>query len=235
MPRNNSKETLFMLVVRMEKNLPDGTKPGYLVLDGPVKVKIKFVLKEWNTYYLKLLPGKYKASFSGGNSNFKNIPTSELNIPEESIVLFQQRLAYINNKNEASVYFETVNEEDRQKAAVDLAEYIDFSSWTGRGFIGFGSIKPSLEKKNNKYQLSLKSVPSNAEIFLDDIYIGLTPMTIDIDQSKHQLQFRLSSYEDDIRYISLERSAEITANLQISQSSNNLKNKAYYRTLVSPF
>ena len=83
----------------------------------------------------------------------------------------------------------SINEEDRQKAADDLADHLDFTSWAGRDFIGFGSIKPSLIDKHNQHNLELTSTPSGAEIFLDDVYIGKTPMTFLVDESKHILTF----------------------------------------------
>jgi len=225
LPGRNISSSLVLLIVEKDESVFSSGNIGNVKIEGIESINVKFGKKMWEVRYFRLPAGNWSAFVSGDSFPF--------NVAEHSIVLLPQKgVTYGSADGTVYTKIEDIDEEDRQKAAEDLVSYIDFTSWGGRDFLGFGSIKPTLEEGQNKYQLTLRSEPSGAEIYIDDYYKGLTPLSFLIDEDKHQLRFKLNSYLDNSSYISLHRSTEINAEMKESMA---LGNKLVYRTLVVPF
>ena len=230
---HNTNNSLVLFILEKDLSVSQTGNIGKLSLEGDRSIDLNFGREMWEVRYFSLPSGTYDAVIPQLEKILEIRKSYPLVVKNRSIVLSPVKAIVFQN-DDGSVYtsLKNIDEEDRQKAAADLAGYINFSSWTGRDFLGFGSIKPSLEDNQNKHELILLSEPSGSEIYLDDVYVGLTPQTFLIDESKHQLRFKLDSYVDNVRYISVERPVKLDV---VLEKTEIFEDKIFYRTLIAPF
>ncbi len=212
----------------------DYSKSVNLTVEGPRRLKLPVGTDEWDIRWYRVRTGDYLVEPSTQIVTI-DIGSSDtvIYVPPDSIVVAPYRFVLYSIGSKPAVRIESADEEDRQKAALNLASYIDFPEWEDRDFIGFGSLRPAVEYEQELYKTTFTSIPQGAELYLDDTLTGTTPLSLSIPGGKHKLLFRADGREDITRYIRLQGDAKIEVELQ--PAAADADKRVTYRTLIGPF
>jgi hypothetical protein len=190
-----------MIVVVRDESI--STNKGVRIqVDGPTPSKHYIGMSEWDVIIARCKPGSYSVHPLGGANLDSSEIVSELILPEETVRLAPFRLRVtMNDDGGIRIVSEMNDEEDRQRAGRVLASFVTFPNWASSQLEGFGGIRPALNSSELLYKVVIGSQPENAEIYMDGLLIGRSPLAVYLSPGKKQLQFRLSGRDDVIRYI----------------------------------
>ncbi len=198
-----------------------------ITIDGPRQLKLPVGTGDWDIRWFRVTPGTY--SLHDDDWAIDNV----IDVPPGTIMVAPIRVVIDSDGISRSIYIEPVDEEDRQKAALSLGLYYDFPEWYGREYMGFGSLRPTIEQERTLFTATLTTDPPEAEVYLDDRLVGSTPLELNLTGSKHKLLFRAEGLEDVTRYIKLERDADIAVEMPITVELST--GPETYKTVVGPF
>jgi len=199
-------------------------------LDGPRGLTLKLDNSEWGVLWFKVEPGTYTLTPEDNLTIRPDAPDIVL-VPESSVVL----APFLLLRSTSGVITGRLNEEVRQRAGRDLILHVDYPQWSGRNLIGFGTLRPALDPETLQFQVNISSKPDGADIYVDDVLAGITPLEFSIAGGKHRILIRDDGYEDAVYYVRLEGDADVDAVLSPSQSAAMEDGKERYSTLVAPF
>jgi hypothetical protein len=202
--------------------------------EGPENHELLVEKKEWNIRWFRVQPGTYSLESSSESVVFNpGGIEGVVNVLPGTVVLAPFRVSVFISEEKPEVLIEAVNEEDRQKAAIRLSRYVVFPEWEGRDFIGFGTLNPSEEYRQELFQTSISSDPPGASVYLDDSLAGTAPLTLSLARGKHKLLFRQAGHEDVTQYIRLQGDADILAEMPLSEETAG--EKVTFKTIIGPF
>ncbi|MCK5734941.1 MAG: PEGA domain-containing protein, partial [Spirochaetaceae bacterium] len=225
-PGHQSTISLLGIPTRISADSAD-LKVINITIEGPRRLKLPVGTNDWDIRWFRVTPGSYSVYIDEGNI------AAVIEVPPETIMVAPIRLVISSDGAARYIFVEPVDEEDRQKAALNLGLYYDFPEWYGRKYLGFGSLRPTVEQERKLFTATLTTNPSEAEVYLDDRLVGSTPLELNLTGSKHKLLFRAEGREDITRYIKLERDADIVIEMPITIEQS--AGRETYRTIVGPF
>ena len=196
-----------------------------IIIRGPRRHKMKVSTEEWDIRWFRVSPGSYHLDIGNDDSVIDVLPGI--------IMVAPVRIVLFSLEGESALRLEPVDEEDRQKAALNLALFYDFPEWQGRDYIGFGSLRPSVKQVQSLFEATITSNPQGAEIFFDDRLVGTSPLTLTLEGGKHKLLFRGEGREDVTRYIRLEGDADIL--VELPPAVGSVSEQETYKTLIGSF
>jgi hypothetical protein len=88
-------------------------------------------------------------------------------------------------------------------------------AWTSSNLLSY-TVRPIPPPPTNYGRIIVHSKPNKAEVYLDDNYVGTTPMNLDrIDPGQHRIRFVMPGYEDwsERVTVSPSRTSTVSANL----------------------
>ncbi len=223
-PGRQADSSLLGIPTRIDSE-SGNLKATDIIIRGPRRYKMKVSTEEWDIRWFRVSPGSYHLDIVN-NETVIDVPPGIIMVAPVRIVLF-------SSEGNSALRLEPVDEEDRQKAAFDLALFYDFPEWQGRDYIGFGSIRPSVDQVQTLFEATIKSNPQGAEIFFDDRLVGTTPLTLTLKGGKHKLLFRAEGREDVTRYVRLEGDADIL--VELPQAVKSGSGQETFKTLIGPF
>ena len=129
LPGRDNNNSLVLLIVEKDESVLLSGNISRINLEGQKQSEIKFGKKLWEVRYFRLASGHYNivlpetVTMSGIRSG------SPFVVSDNSIILLPVK-AVVFQSSDGSVFtrIESINEEDRQKAAEDLVSYMDFST-----------------------------------------------------------------------------------------------------------
>jgi len=223
LPKPKRRESsLLMIVVTRESEAP-GNRGIRIVVEGEQRQVDRIGSKEWDLLVLRLKPGEYTVHPAG------DISENHVILPADTVLLapFKLRIA-------TEVVAEPNNEEDRQRAGRFLASYTKFPEWVVKDLKGFGLVRPALISAEILYPFSITSEPQGAQVYIDGLLMGQTPLSLKLPPGKKQLQFRLSGREDVIRYFNPDESDSIRESLPL-KAADIREEKGTFTVASSPF
>jgi TolB-like protein len=200
-----------------------------LGMNGPDELKLSLDASNQGVLWLKVEPGVYTIVPADGFSKAAGVLDS-VEVPPSSVVLAPFRLVRTTEGARA----ERIDEGNRQFSGLELANHIDYTQWSERNLIGFGTLRPTLDPETLQFTVNITAVPEGAEVYVDDVLAGVTPLVFSLVGGKHRLLVRSAGFEDAIYYVRLEGDAEINAVLQPAAETRQ-SDKERYSTLVAPF
>ncbi len=200
-----------------------------LGMNGPAELKLSLDDSNQGVLWLKVEPGLYTIVPADGFNVAAGVPDS-VEVPPSSVVLAPFRLV----RTTEGALAERIDEGNRQFSGLDLANHIDYSQWSDRNLIGFGTLRPTLDHETLHFTVNISADPEGAEVYVDDVLAGVTPLAFSLVGGKHRLMVRSAGFENAIYYVRLEGDAEINAVLQPATETLQ-SDKERYSTLVAPF
>ncbi|MCK5737235.1 MAG: PEGA domain-containing protein, partial [Spirochaetaceae bacterium] len=197
-----------------------------ITIDGPRRsLKLTLGTGDWDIRWFRVSPGTYRID--------TGVEEAVIEVPPGVIMVSAFRIVLGIAGGEPVIRFEAVDEEDRQKAALKLARYVDFPEWRDREYLGFGSLRPGVEQEQTLFEAVLESNPPGAEIYIDDRLAGTSPLTLNLEVGKHKLLFRADDQEDLTRYVRM--NGDVLIQVALSPAADSFSRHETYRTLIGPF
>jgi len=200
-----------------------------LLMDGPQSLDIILDNSDWNLLWFRVEPGNYQLA---ADENLRGTPglIETVQVPPSAVVLAPFKLI----RSSDGVRTARIDEADRQRSGRELANHIDYSQWSNRSLVGFGTLRPTLDPEELQFTVDITAEPDGSEIYIDDVLAGLTPLKLSLIGGKHRILVRSSGYEDAVYYVRLEGDAQIDAVLTPA-AVEVASGKEQYSTLVAPF
>ncbi|MCK5736616.1 MAG: PEGA domain-containing protein, partial [Spirochaetaceae bacterium] len=180
--------------------------------------------------WFKVEPGLYTIVSNENIEITPGIPDS-VQVPPASVVL----APFLLERSEAGIITRRLNEEIRQRAGSNLTLHANHPLWLGHDLIGFGTLRPALDPESLQFRVGINSNPEEAEIYVDDVLAGTTPIEFSLTGGKHRVLIRKEDFEDAVYYVRLEGDADIDAVLAPSAAVAMEGGSERYSTLVAPF
>ncbi|MDO5847785.1 MAG: PEGA domain-containing protein [Methanocorpusculum sp.] len=174
------------------------TTPGYLtIMDGsggiPGSFSVRFTKDGYEPYYYTV----YKSDFYNNEQTI----TAHLTPIQEDGVLYvtsspKGASVYVDN-----VYYGTTPVSDEispgtHTVRISLSGYstVSKSVYVGEG--STATVSVSLDPVVSTGYLSVSSTPKYADVYVDNAYMGQTPMTMSLDTGTHSVTFKKSGYSN---------------------------------------
>ncbi|MCK5735233.1 MAG: hypothetical protein KAH21_02095, partial [Spirochaetaceae bacterium] len=127
---------------------------------GPMLLKVTVGNEEWDISWFRVRPGIFSLDL-GKHTGISSDPgmSTSFDVLPGTITIAPLRLVLLDTDEGCRVRVESVDEEDRQKAALRLGKFFKFPSWYGRDFVGFGSIRPTVDQQRELFSAVLDSNP----------------------------------------------------------------------------
>ena len=117
--------------------------------------------------------------------------------------------------------------------ALDLQDRINFASWTGSSFIGFGSSIPRFSPRLDSYAVSVSSNPGRAEVYINDRKQGQTPLTMELDSGRHYLEVRKEGFSPYRSYLQLDSDTEVQLDLTVLAEDSSMDTQSESQSALS--
>ncbi len=231
-PGNDDEISLLGIYFsRAPETNPGELKGKYgLRMDGPDQLKINLDDSDWGVLWFKVEPGTYTLETAEDFRITPGVPDS-VEVPPSSVILAAFRLT----RSVDGVRTVRIDEGDRQRSGRELALHIDYPQWSGRNLIGFGTLRPALDPETMQFRVSIIADPEGAEVYVDDVLAGVTPLEFSLTGGKHRILIRAAGFEDAVYYVRLEGDADIDAVLPPAEAGPMDGERERYSTLVAPF
>ena len=229
-PGRDDESSLLGIYIRAIDSDSDLQGSARVTVTGPEELRVTIRDENWEVFWFRVKPGRYTLRPDEGLRRAPRVP-AEVEVPPSSIVLAPFGLV----RSAEGVSARQIDESDRQRAGRRLVSYVDYPVWSGRDLIGFGTLRPELDSETLRYKVAVSADPEGADVYVDDILTGTTPIDFELTGGKHRILVRAEGYEDAIYFIRLEGDAEIEAALEPAAETAPVSTREQYGTLVAPF
>lgn len=180
------------------------------ITDGAIQIDENEPVKLGETDKITLSPGRHNIKISGSNIETY---TNEIYITaEEEYVVdmsaMQEKTSVVILKVNVDSYQLFVNDTAIQNPGEPLVlkpgEYTfriekeGYVTWTNKITLSEPSmeVNASLKQQPKVHEMAVSSNPMGASVYIDDVYIGITPVTKNIEEGEHQVMFKMEGYYD---------------------------------------
>ncbi len=243
-----SNDSLFILVsdVSVESNSVSVGWSDNIYFSGPEPFVIKINRGKRRFHFRRVKPGHYIISkrevvWSSGRVERIGKPLiGFIYVRPNSVYLFPRviRGKIVNNRY-YRLYARDITPQDQYRISKELPQYLGFSEWVGKRFIGFGKYRPAFALEKKRYDVKITSSPDKALVFVDGVSWGKTPLVVQLKSGKHQLLIRKKGFFDYRTFIDVTSDTEVTTKL-VTVTEKNEKRKReiklnQFSVLIQPF
>ncbi|MCF7927766.1 MAG: PEGA domain-containing protein [Spirochaetales bacterium] len=180
--------------------------------------------------YLNLDAGSYTLRGQAG-------PPVRFDLPPGSVFLFQKKV--VPGRNDPGL--RDLRPEDKKWVSADCSDFIEFTSWYGRNFVGFGPFTPRYTLQETRYEYRIESTPAGANVIIDDQSWGTTPLTAELETGKHLLRLEMAGFAAVQTFIDVEGAGKLSLELEKKEAATATEREDAasgidrYTLLVTPF